>query len=476
MDRLIKIETDALSPAAQTLLAEVLAIRHQGYYFELQQVLLLTDTPESKVAVCLSQDQKIAALVADDPLRQRVFSEFYCMSQGTAYLMSSDYSAATARGNVEVISGAAPHQLMHSLYKRLTQTIGEPLQLDQFGSDLAAWFFPACNGGVILSGLMKAPPLATLGNRDIIENLRSGPAGELLEKFGLFSETGTINQEELIRRFGNVIDEQTASGDIDTNIVPFVRQVHRMLATRLGMTDVAAKPDKPAPPQPDSIVGSTHPSRRFAWVPKSKPGDGALTASKFGGTPWLAADEAWPCCEICGKAMQLFVQVNFAELLDPAGHPIANGLLQMFHCVSDAECELDDGWEPFPAKAMKQVRIVYPEEHEGKALPLPSFDYGVPLRQVVAWERVADFPARPEDDADEFTVRRHVLYDKVFGWPSWVQYPEYPDCPVCGNRMRFLMQVGDAANLDYMWGDAGSAYLFDCPEHPEQATMLWQCH
>ncbi|MGR8934015.1 MAG: hypothetical protein ACU837_06440 [Gammaproteobacteria bacterium] len=90
--------------------------------------------------------------------------------------------------------------------------------------------------------------------------------------------------------------------------------------------------------------------------------------------------------------------------------------------------------------------------------------------------KLGHFPEESEDGADPFTAPRHVLDDKVFGWPSWLQDPEYPPCPICGETMRFLMQVGDAANLDYMWGDAGTAYLFDCPAHPELATMLWQCH
>lgn len=59
---------------------------------------------------------------------------------------------------------------------------------------------------------------------------------------------------------------------------------------------------------------------------------------------------------------------------------------------------------------------------------------------------------------------RHGL-THLGGVPSWIQWKEEVHCPECGKAMPFLAQLED--NTGFHWGDAGAAYLFACPEHPE---------
>jgi len=199
----------------------------------------------------------------------------------------------------------------------------------------------------------------------------------------------------------------------------------------------------------------------FTWIPASKPGDSPTTTSKFGGLPWLSADESWPACELCEQPMQLFVQINLSELEDKSGnHPFGDGLLQFFHCSLEA-CG-DKGYEPFPAHQMKQVRIVYPDG-VGKVCQLPPFATSVAIRHVTKWKRVV------ENDEP-------IQADKVGGEPVWIQSPEYPKCPECDQSMEFILQISDGPNLNWAWGDAGAAYIFRCDTHTEKLAMLWQCH
>ena len=44
------------------------------------------------------------------------------------------------------------------------------------------------------------------------------------------------------------------------------------------------------------FLGKAARFRRPAWEPAVEAGEGARTASKYGGVPWLAAGEACPAC------------------------------------------------------------------------------------------------------------------------------------------------------------------------------------
>jgi uncharacterized protein YwqG len=82
--------------------------------------------------------------------------------------------------------------------------------------------------------------------------------------------------------------------------------------------------------------------KRSAWKPIVREGDGALTASKFAGKPWLGATEHWPVCPNCNKAMALILQLNLNELPESLRLKFSNGLLQVFYCTSyEPYCEIE---------------------------------------------------------------------------------------------------------------------------------------
>ncbi|WP_104901104.1 DUF1963 domain-containing protein [Nostoc sp. 'Peltigera membranacea cyanobiont' N6] len=81
--------------------------------------------------------------------------------------------------------------------------------------------------------------------------------------------------------------------------------------------------------------------KRLAWKPIVQEGDGDLTVSKFGGKPWLNADEEWPCCPNCGKPIQLFLQLNLDELPQNLNTKFGNGILQFFYCTNEIIVELN---------------------------------------------------------------------------------------------------------------------------------------
>ncbi|MEH1897802.1 MAG: DUF1963 domain-containing protein [Nostoc sp.] len=83
--------------------------------------------------------------------------------------------------------------------------------------------------------------------------------------------------------------------------------------------------------------------KRLAWKPIVQEGDGDLTVSKFGGKPWLNADEEWPCCPNCGKPIQLFLQLNLDELPQNLNTKFGNGILQFFYCTNEIIVEHDTG-------------------------------------------------------------------------------------------------------------------------------------
>ena len=228
------------------------------------------------------------------------------------------------------------------------------------------------------------------------------------------------------------------------------------------------------------------PLKRSAWKPIVQEGDGALTASKFAGTPWLNASERWPLCPNCNKPMQFFLQLNLDELPGALKGEFGSGLLQFFYCTNyEPPCECDcQGWEPF--STIKVMRIVQPSNLNVKveiSQPNKSF----PAKLIEAWEAVDDYPdyqtienceiAINEEESNTL-VENHITVtgDKLGGWPEWVQYPEYPDCPTCNQPMKqFVFQIDSEDNLPYMWGDVGVGYLLQCSNHKEQLAFLWQC-
>ncbi len=226
--------------------------------------------------------------------------------------------------------------------------------------------------------------------------------------------------------------------------------------------------------------------RRSAWKPIVQESDGALTASKFAGTPWLGVNEEWPICPNCKKAMQHFLQLNLDELPESLVGKFGTGLLQFFYCTSSEPlCDDDcDGWEPFAE--MKVVRIVQPSPRSAE-VNIPEIENLLPAKLIVGWEEIDDYPTKQEremygitidDEEADFLYENKIITtkDKLGGWPGWIQPLEYPNCPTCNQPMnQFIFQIDSEDNVPYMWGDMGVGYLFQCPNHKEQLAFLWQC-
>lgn len=227
--------------------------------------------------------------------------------------------------------------------------------------------------------------------------------------------------------------------------------------------------------------------RRSAWKPIVEEGDGALTASKIGGKPWLSADESWPICPNCHKPMQFFLQLNLNEIQRNLNRNFGKGILQLFYCTNtEPHCEVDcDGWEPFTKT--KIVRIVQPNSMPN-AVEIPDIEDLFEAKLIIGWEERYEYPHTQEELGNEIIldkqewkildeiIDKRAIVDKLAGWPDWLQYPDYPNCPTCNQIMnKFIFQIDSDDNIPYMWGDTGIGYLVQCPRHQQQLAFLWQC-
>jgi len=220
--------------------------------------------------------------------------------------------------------------------------------------------------------------------------------------------------------------------------------------------------------------------KRTAFLPRTRRGDPALSASKFGGTPYLPPDAGWPHCPTCGQALTFFFQLDLNALPAPLAGTFGSGLLQLFYCLDCAP------WRPFAAE--QAVRVVPVEGAPNPPAALATF----PAKTITGWSKRSDLPYRevgPEswrivqidlpltsDALDQMLWEDNLADDKLGGWPNWVQDAGYPPCPECGQPMdRLVFQVDSQCNLPHRWGDNGVGFVVQCPHHPHAVTFFWQC-
>ena len=198
--------------------------------------------------------------------------------------------------------------------------------------------------------------------------------------------------------------------------------------------------------------------------------------------------------------MQLFLQLNIAQLPDELA-PVGDGLLQLFFCTNeDAGCYANVYGEPF--NTAQCVRMV-PRPEKARRAKNPLKDPFPPLK-IVNIKRVDDYPAFVELRQLGITEtkdrkRREVLgcpklkfkatvpfdtyYDclnrcvprtKLSGWPAWVQDIEYPNCPKCQRLMdRMIVQIVPHEHLPFMLADGGRGQVLQCPDHPDVLAFTW---
>ncbi|HEU4408020.1 MAG TPA: DUF1963 domain-containing protein [Polyangiaceae bacterium] len=238
---------------------------------------------------------------------------------------------------------------------------------------------------------------------------------------------------------------------------------------------------------------------RPAWRPVAR-GDDRPGASHFGGSPRLAAGEAWPACKGCRRPLQFFLQLDLAACPPPFARR-GGGLLQLFYCSrDDGDCETwapfsgthlvrvlaepgqivrqPKGLEPFAARAVEGWREFtdYPQPSEHEALGLRyDYDFGKNLVSARCDELGLALVDADIDLGVAEAIAAAEAGDKLGGWPAWVQGVEYPSCPKCKRTMQLLLQVDSEDNVPHMFGDVGCGHITRCPEHPDVLAFGWAC-
>lgn len=188
---------------------------------------------------------------------------------------------------------------------------------------------------------------------------------------------------------------------------------------------------------------------------KTRKGAGAARASRFGGHPWLAADESWPSHQ--GEPALFLFQVDLAELPVEAGQ----GLLRVF-------IKPDGGF------ALQDTTCMVTQAIKGDVVTGSN-----PLspRQLTGFGKATqDLPGAEAHDLvklDPAEVEHLPLMtqagDKVGGWPHWIQDASSPK-----GFGRFVLQVDTGGALAFSYGDSGIGILLQHDTDDDRFHMVWQ--
>jgi hypothetical protein len=221
----------------------------------------------------------------------------------------------------------------------------------------------------------------------------------------------------------------------------------------------------------EELLAALHEHRRPAWLPMLAAEQGPVTASKFGGVPYLPKPGSWPRCGSCGEWLQLLLQLNAADLPDEA-RDLFVGMLQVF-CCTERACTPT---EPFSAATA--VRLV--ALSGAAAYTSPPFAEAFLGRAITGWEQRVDYPAPEEVELlgikVEQTPENEVFAlggDKLLGWPGWPQNVGYVKCPQCRGRMRTIVEIASEQAVPHMFGDGGSGWVSQCPTH--RTVLAFHC-
>jgi hypothetical protein len=69
------------------------------------------------------------------------------------------------------------------------------------------------------------------------------------------------------------------------------------------------------------------------YRPTLEPGDDAVDASKYGGTPWLSPGDEWPLCRSCSLPMTFVLQLRREEVPESLRSVFEGDLIQIFACT-----------------------------------------------------------------------------------------------------------------------------------------------
>jgi hypothetical protein len=227
-----------------------------------------------------------------------------------------------------------------------------------------------------------------------------------------------------------------------------------------------------------ALVAALGEFERALWIPQVRFHAGEITASKLGGTPFIARTEDWPCCGVCSAPMELFLQLNSRDLPAELADRFS-GLLQVFLCPT-GNCAF--GYEGFSKASL--LRLCKPVGQP--RYQRPPFEDAFIEGVIESWQRGTEVPSSRELEAlgielsDEqqqliFNESERVtaIGDKLGGWPDWPQNLDYLACPQCRRRMDVLFQFGPYSTLPYCFMDGGTAWVSQCAQHPDVLALNW---
>ena len=286
------------------------------------------------------------------------------------------------------------------------------------------------------------------GNKVVINKGKIGEFGEQKKYHFLSFEEAKIFYETEIKMQGNNFYE--IEGDID----PALKSIKEKL----------------------NIIGGLTP-----WKPIIKDKDGDVKASKFCGKPALLKNEEWPFCQNCNVPMLLFVQLSLKELPKDFDYNIGQGIFQYFNCP-DFYC----------GKTILRI-VEYPDFEINHNIEVPETEYGFfQPKLIIGWEKMkteySDITeqfktlgidlTKEELDAlnkysEELNTESPSSGDKLGGYGT-SYYEEETECSICQKKMRLIFQIESEENIPYSYSDAGTAYIYQCPEHKKELLFSYE--
>jgi hypothetical protein len=240
---------------------------------------------------------------------------------------------------------------------------------------------------------------------------------------------------------------------------------------------------------PAEVATMVNALRRTAWVPFVEEQPGRLAISRFGGAPVLRAGEDWPTCAKCQSALTLFLQLDLTEIPSEMQPVIAaEGILQVFVCVAPgsgclaAHC----GQTELPPAGDPTAYIVRIIPNDASLQVPTSRISGVSFDPMIVtyWHAVDDYPRTPSEVVavypklaksprlDAWDRSNCAWGEKMGGWPLWGASPSYMRCPACDIAMDVVFQLDSDCNLDFVWGNNGTAFVHRCP-HCQRMGFSW---
>ena len=197
---------------------------------------------------------------------------------------------------------------------------------------------------------------------------------------------------------------------------------------------------------------------KTAHVMKLTPGAATKTADRWGGVPPHFQADTWPRCTQCKDPLAFVMLLGkHAERLPLAKHDA----IAVFVCNGNS-CETYD------ARDGNHVALLT-AAHRKQAGAAPD---GARIIKAKKIGYVPRFEAAAEEE-----IERKPAWNKVGGYPDFIQSAQTVACARCAAPMTVIAQFADdldrSAKLNF--GDRGCGYVVVCPEEHD-AAFFWQCY